>query len=172
LPASKELETYPVELEEGKAREVSVDVNEDAEEVDYHAGPRDARKSPAALFGSQSIGQVVLPFELQKSIGLLISGEPYTFPVNHSPTNTFLSRFGQNDASQRCQTSLRSRPSQLRYQLRQTRKKGRNLANRIQSQEIQNPTTGRSTRSARRYGVRVRGASCSLWCYICGVGSR
>jgi hypothetical protein len=48
------------------------------EEENYHAGPRDARKSPAALFGSQSIGQVVLPFELQKSISLLISGGPTT----------------------------------------------------------------------------------------------
>lgn len=44
------------------------------EDVDYHAGPREARKSPAAAYGSQGIGQVVLPSELQASITTLIEG--------------------------------------------------------------------------------------------------
>jgi len=35
---------------------------------------RRERKSPAAHFGSQGIGAVVLPFELQQTIGRLISG--------------------------------------------------------------------------------------------------
>jgi hypothetical protein len=98
----KELETVPFEFEEGEERGISVHVNEGVEvgEEDYHAGPRDARKSPAALFGSQSIGQVVLPFELQKSINLLISGEPHTHPLNHSQSTVLVLRIGQNDAPQ------------------------------------------------------------------------
>lgn len=73
-PASRELEAFPAELEE-VVDAVGGDVLEDLGEVDDHMGLRDARKSPAALFGSQSIGQVVLPLELQNSINLLIAGE-------------------------------------------------------------------------------------------------
>jgi hypothetical protein len=44
----------------------------------YNGAPHEERyterKSPAAHFGSQRIGTVVLPFELRKSIGILISG--------------------------------------------------------------------------------------------------
>jgi hypothetical protein len=36
---------------------------------------RDSRKSPAALFGSRKIGAVVIPKELQSSVGRLIEGE-------------------------------------------------------------------------------------------------
>lgn len=35
---------------------------------------RDSRKSPAALFGSRKIGAVILPKELQSSVGRLIEG--------------------------------------------------------------------------------------------------
>jgi hypothetical protein len=77
-PASRELEAFPAELDEG-VDVVGGDVLEDLGEEDDHAGPRDARKSPAALFGSQSIGQVVLPLELQNSINLLIAGDPKHF---------------------------------------------------------------------------------------------
>jgi len=38
--------------------------------------PRALRKSPAAHFGSQKIGAVVIPSELQESIETLISGKP------------------------------------------------------------------------------------------------
>lgn len=38
-------------------------------------GELPARKSPAALFGSQGIGAVILPAELQESIDTLISGQ-------------------------------------------------------------------------------------------------
>jgi len=41
------------------------------------------RKSPAAHFGSQGIGTVVLPFELQKSIDTLISGRLLTAVSRH-----------------------------------------------------------------------------------------
>jgi hypothetical protein len=41
-------------------------------ELDHEDHGRD-RKSPAARFGGNQIGAVVLPFELQKSIGSLIS---------------------------------------------------------------------------------------------------
>ena len=33
------------------------------------------RKSPAAFYGSQQIGQVILPNQLQNTINVLISGE-------------------------------------------------------------------------------------------------
>lgn len=36
---------------------------------------KERRKSPAALFGSNQIGTVVIPLELQSSINLLIAGE-------------------------------------------------------------------------------------------------
>jgi hypothetical protein len=36
---------------------------------------RNRRKSPAAQFGSQRIGAVVLPLELQRSIGAIIAGK-------------------------------------------------------------------------------------------------
>ena len=77
-PPPRELEAFDVELEEGEVREVVAGtVTEEREgEEDYHVGPRDARKSPAALFGSQSIGQVILPLELQNSINRLIAGVP------------------------------------------------------------------------------------------------
>ncbi|KAI0361117.1 Rsm22-domain-containing protein [Trametes cingulata] len=37
-------------------------------------GHRERRKSPAALFGSQRIGSVVLPLEMQTSIGRMVAG--------------------------------------------------------------------------------------------------
>jgi hypothetical protein len=37
-----------------------------------------SRKSPAAIFGSQQLGQIILPLELQDTIQRLISGE-YVF---------------------------------------------------------------------------------------------
>ena len=61
---------------------VSIDPLDDylsSEELDTQEGVRHGResqKSPAALFGSQHIGAVVLPFELQQSIARLISGTP------------------------------------------------------------------------------------------------
>lgn len=43
------------------------------------ADDRGARKSPAALFGSQRVGAVVLPSELQKTIARLIAGVCYLY---------------------------------------------------------------------------------------------
>ena len=42
---------------------------------DGEENPRAERKSPAAHFGSQQLGAVVLPQELKQSISALISGE-------------------------------------------------------------------------------------------------
>ena len=42
---------------------------------DDNDGRREGRKSPAAAFGSQRIGAVVLPLELQSTISRMISGE-------------------------------------------------------------------------------------------------
>lgn len=77
----RELEAFAVELtpqEEGQSTEVLADWQEEIspEDVDYHSGPREARKSPAAAYGSQGIGQIVLPAELQNSITTLIEGTP------------------------------------------------------------------------------------------------
>ncbi len=67
-------------------RELEVFPNDPDAEVDYLTsaeldaqddmlGQKEGRKSPAAAFGSQRIGAVVLPFELQSTIGKMISGE-------------------------------------------------------------------------------------------------
>jgi hypothetical protein len=62
------------------------------------------RKSPAALFGSQSIGAVVIPSELEKSITLLISGiVSFRF---EGDLNKNLHRFEQASATQRCQAFI------------------------------------------------------------------
>lgn len=39
------------------------------------------RKSPAAIYGSEAIGAVVLPHELQDAITVLINGACYFIPV-------------------------------------------------------------------------------------------
>jgi hypothetical protein len=63
----RELEAFPVE-----------ETLDEASKIDgsHDPFPEDhlQRKSPAAHFGSQQIGSVVIPFELQKSINLLIAG--------------------------------------------------------------------------------------------------
>lgn len=45
----------------------------DAQDESSNRG--EGRKSPAAAFGSQSIGAVVLPFEMQSAISRLVAGE-------------------------------------------------------------------------------------------------
>jgi hypothetical protein len=67
----RELEVLPT----GLSLVNEVDVENDI--VDEEGSKE--RKSPAALFGSDRIGAVVLPLELQKSISLLISGRFQTF---------------------------------------------------------------------------------------------
>lgn len=99
----KELEAFPVELthqEEGQGTDILADWQDEElpEDVDYHAGPREARKSPTAAYGSQGIGQIVLPAELQNSITTLIEGMPLrSFQVLSSLT--ILSRLQQTAAS-------------------------------------------------------------------------
>ncbi|KAJ7610970.1 Rsm22-domain-containing protein [Roridomyces roridus] len=73
LPPAKELEEFPYTLPE---IEVSGTVTV-SEQNDFEAEPLDdesaGRKSPAAEYGSHSLGAVVLPLELQKSINVIIS---------------------------------------------------------------------------------------------------
>jgi hypothetical protein len=64
LPRIHELTAYPTDSEPGKLAHLD---NEPHTSID--------RKSPAALFGSQRIGAVVIPQELQQTISGLISGE-------------------------------------------------------------------------------------------------
>jgi hypothetical protein len=70
----RELEAQPIEQ--------SLDGRDPTGDEDFYeddtTGRRDARKSPAADFGSQKIGAVTLPFELQKSISRLISGKKWS----------------------------------------------------------------------------------------------
>lgn len=70
LPDIHELTAYPTDSE----------VTELAHEDD-EGNPRANRKSPAAHFGSQRLGAVVLPQELQQTISALISGERATVIV-------------------------------------------------------------------------------------------
>ena len=63
-PKLRELEVYP---EQDLVSEVVP--NEEESES------RMSRKSPAAIFGSQSIGAVIIPDELRESVQTLISGE-------------------------------------------------------------------------------------------------
>ena len=64
VPHRHELTAYPTDSEPGKLTHLD----------DEPDTPMD-RKSPAALFGSQRIGAVVIPQELQQTISGLISGE-------------------------------------------------------------------------------------------------
>lgn len=45
--------------------------------LEEEGGSREARKSPAAAFGSKHIGTVVFPLELQMAINQLIAGEGF-----------------------------------------------------------------------------------------------
>lgn len=65
LPSRRELEALPVEGNEG-----SLLPSDDVPHEEYSL-----RKSPAAHFGSQRIGAVILPLELQASITSIIAGE-------------------------------------------------------------------------------------------------
>ncbi|OSX67019.1 hypothetical protein POSPLADRAFT_1164299 [Postia placenta MAD-698-R-SB12] len=68
--AHRELEIYPRD-----PAELDVHFGEDdleATEDDVSSG-KEGRKSPAAFFGSQRIGQVVLPLELQNTVSRLIA---------------------------------------------------------------------------------------------------
>lgn len=62
VPSHRELDIIPSQSIE-ESREVEISVQEDSLE----------RKSPAAIFGSQRFGSIILPLELQNSINLLIS---------------------------------------------------------------------------------------------------
>jgi hypothetical protein len=64
LPDRHELTAYPTDSE----------VTELAHQDD-EGGTRAERKSPAAQFGSQQLGTVVIPKELKQTISDLISGE-------------------------------------------------------------------------------------------------
>ncbi|EKM61456.1 uncharacterized protein PHACADRAFT_248077 [Phanerochaete carnosa HHB-10118-sp] len=73
---SSDLAKTPRELEVYPNDPADVDDYMTSEELDFQeadADDKSTRKSPAALFGSQRIGAVVLPLELQKAITQLIS---------------------------------------------------------------------------------------------------
>lgn len=69
----KETEAWPVDVEETGS--VALDgVTQDAGVSERVVGSQWKRKSPEARFGSHRIQQVELPFELQRSMQLLIEG--------------------------------------------------------------------------------------------------
>ncbi|CDO73157.1 hypothetical protein BN946_scf185007.g212 [Trametes cinnabarina] len=65
----RELEVYPHDPEAAGNYMTSAEL--DAQDEGF--GHRERRKSPAALFGSQRIGAIVLPFELQGTIGRMVA---------------------------------------------------------------------------------------------------
>lgn len=70
LHSHRELDVIPSETIEDSAivaQDSEHSASEEAESLE--------RKSPAAIFGSQGIGAVVLPLEMQNSINLLIAGK-------------------------------------------------------------------------------------------------
>jgi hypothetical protein len=67
----RELEALPTE----QALDDNVENYDEESCEDEIPGRRDARKSPAADYGSQQIGAIVLPLELQKCITHLIAGK-------------------------------------------------------------------------------------------------
>lgn len=68
LHTSKKLRKAPQELDVASDVELDDMVRDDEDD-------QLPRKSPAAIFGSQQLGQIVLPLELQDTIQRLISGE-------------------------------------------------------------------------------------------------
>ena len=72
----RELETVPMEESGQKISAFYEDVEEEKRE----------RKSPAALFGSQRIGAVVLPLQLQSAIDLIIASKS---PFHYLKLTTF-----------------------------------------------------------------------------------
>ncbi|KAJ7109767.1 mitochondrial small ribosomal subunit Rsm22-domain-containing protein [Mycena epipterygia] len=68
-PLKRELEEFPEVYQDTLVSDVTISEPADIESQEEEVG----RKSPAAEFGSRSIGAVVLPLELQNSINLIIS---------------------------------------------------------------------------------------------------
>lgn len=69
----QELEVYPPEA----SPEFDYLTSEELDALENDSSERRERKSPAALFGSQRLGAVVLPDELQATVSRLISGESF-----------------------------------------------------------------------------------------------
>jgi len=68
--AHKELDVLPTKFVEDDHEE-ELDVGNEDRPDDQYSG---RRKSPAAQFGSQHIGAVVVPMDLQRAIGKLVQG--------------------------------------------------------------------------------------------------
>ncbi|KAJ7070608.1 mitochondrial small ribosomal subunit Rsm22-domain-containing protein [Mycena amicta] len=71
-PLKKELVEVPGQIYDGSVSNSSI-IEADEIEALKAEDPALARKSPAAEFGSYGFGAVVLPFELEKSIDLIVS---------------------------------------------------------------------------------------------------
>lgn len=66
----RELEVYP---DDPLAKDAYLSP-EELDDMENEEHNRDTRKSPAALFGSQRFGAIVMPLELQNTITKLIAG--------------------------------------------------------------------------------------------------
>ncbi|KAG8691257.1 37S ribosomal protein S22 [Ceratobasidium sp. 423] len=66
----------------------------EAQEPSYWDGPREERRSPAAVYGTKHIGMVVLPWELEHAVGRVIEGGL----ARHS--TQFLLTFAESDKHQ------------------------------------------------------------------------
>ncbi|CAE6401210.1 unnamed protein product [Rhizoctonia solani] len=67
---------------------------EEVQEGSYWDGPRDERRSPAAVYGTKHVGMVVLPWELEHTTGRVIEGELIRNPAQ------FLLKFAESDKHQ------------------------------------------------------------------------
>lgn len=92
----KELEVLS-SMDSGKATDLMLD-----EEDEYERSGE--RKSPAAFYGSQQIGQVVLPNQLQNTINVLISGKAPQLEHRRKESHYGRIRVGQNTVTKRCET--------------------------------------------------------------------
>jgi hypothetical protein len=77
---------------------------EEAQEGSYWDGPRDERRSPAAVYGTKHVGMVVLPWELEHNVSKAVEGEPTQNSAQ------FLLKFIESDKHQ-----LRSDAKRLFY---------------------------------------------------------
>lgn len=101
----RELEVYPNDPCADDDYMTAVEL--DAQESDMDNGT--TRRSPAALFGSQRIGSIVLPLELQNTINRMIAGQWFG-PYALVPKILNISaRIGQANATRRRKTFVSKR---------------------------------------------------------------
>ncbi|KAF8755993.1 Mitochondrial small ribosomal subunit Rsm22 [Rhizoctonia solani] len=78
-------------------------------EGSYWDGPREERRSPAAVYGTKHVGMVVLPWELEHAVSRVVEGETIQYPAQ------FLLTLAESDKHQLRSDAKRSGPSKIPY---------------------------------------------------------